>query len=269
MCGSLSSHENAKTEFKELVSARDKAEGQMKKLRAELDSKVKMEATINQSFEAKVKPYLINSNVDKYIFDGYKERSRVIIADTAILRKHYNETIPDNIENECLKWHQIIKVFEERKIPKTVKNSIREMLKQKKVQFPVVNTNTSSSTPSLPQDPMTYTGFYPWMYPWSIMPLQSLPMSGVGIHTSGQPAPAALGSLPSTYAVPRQPNTGPFCQAQKPPTVTSTLASSSVSFGPLSNTGPIMSHTDTEEDQCVTGIPSSPDPTDSDIWTEI
>ncbi|KAK3097403.1 hypothetical protein FSP39_009330 [Pinctada imbricata] len=59
----------------------------------------------------------------------------------------------------------------------------------------------SSNAPSLSQDSTIYTGLYPSVYPWrSFMPLQSPPMAGFGIHTVGQPATAALGSPPSTFA---------------------------------------------------------------------
>ncbi|KAK3089259.1 hypothetical protein FSP39_002149 [Pinctada imbricata] len=120
----------------------NEASGEMKKLKAELDAKIKMEETVNQSFEAKVKPFLINSNQGKYLFDGYKERSRLILADTAILRKHYKGIIPTNTDNESNKWQEIIKIFEERHVPKQkVSNPVRQLLEANpvhNVQFPQI-----------------------------------------------------------------------------------------------------------------------------------
>ncbi|KAK3104441.1 hypothetical protein FSP39_002111 [Pinctada imbricata] len=167
ICGNLASHENAKLKLKELTSARDKAEGLMKKLKAELDAKIKMEEIVNQSFEAKIKPFLINSNQGKYLFDGYKERSRLILADTAILRKHYKGIIPTNIENESNKWQEIIKIFEERHVPKQkVSNPVRQLLEANpvhNVQFPQI--------PNIPMTSFPMSGLSPYQYIWAYPPM--------------------------------------------------------------------------------------------------
>ena len=191
-CGNIAAHESAKTELKELVSARDKAEGLMKKIKSELDAKIKMEQNVNQTFEAQIKPHLINSNPDKYLFDGFKERSRVLMADMAILRKHYKGEMPNNAEMESKKWENIIKTFEERKIPKSVKNPVQELLKHNSiydVRFPTtaatVSSTTSGMTVSSPgsvptvdtfspgiNPMMIHAGYYPWMYQGAYVPQQ-------------------------------------------------------------------------------------------------
>ena len=199
ICGNLSSHENAKLELKELVSARDKAEGLMKKLKAELDTKQKMEETVNQSFESKVKPYLINTNPDKYTFDRFKERSRLILADTAILRKHYKGVSPMNLQEESRKWPDIIKLYEERNIPKPRANPVRQMLEQNSVygvKFPQFS-NTSTQ------------GFYPYQY---VVGFPPPPFQSLAPAAAGCPAVTASssssGSAPTTMTscIPALPN---------------------------------------------------------------
>ena len=171
----------------------------MKKLKAELDTKQKMEETVNQSFESKVKPYLINTNLDKYTFERFKGRSRLILADTAILCKHYKGVSPMNLQEESRKWPDIIKLYEERNIPKPRTNPVRQMLEQNSVygvKFPQFS-NTSTQ------------GFYPYQYVVGFPPppFQSLVPAAAGCPADTASS-SSSGSAPTTMTscIPALPN---------------------------------------------------------------
>ena len=143
-CGNLDFHKADKNELKDLASMRDATLAEIKKLKHEIATKEIAYKSISSSFAHRVKPFLIENNPAKYLFNGYKERLKVINGDIAILRQHYSGVVPDNLDIVSKTWPALIECYMEKQLKAPIKNPVRDMLENN----PVYNVNIPKTSAS-------------------------------------------------------------------------------------------------------------------------
>ena len=138
-CGEIDVHPSQKRELSELASLKNKSDGDYLKLKHEFETKKKIYTDMTQTFEARIHTYLINSNPSKYLIGsvGPNYKKRVVDADKAILRKHYNGKVPSNLYLDSQSWQAIIDAYKEKfklssETPKETRNPVLDRIRDQK-----------------------------------------------------------------------------------------------------------------------------------------
>jgi hypothetical protein len=153
ICGEVDVHPDSKKELTELAGLKNKIEGEVKKLKSEVEVKQRVKTQMLTTFENKIHDDLIRSNPNKYLIDGgpaYKKR--ILDADKAILRKYYKAKAPDNLEIASVTWQAIIDAETEKwstgqRKPIQPRNPVLEMMKAMTSQNQQPSSTATMSAP--------------------------------------------------------------------------------------------------------------------------
>ena len=105
VCGQLDKHPTEK-ELQELGKKKQKAKGGLKiRIIRKRNCKIFRKETV-KSFEACIHDILIRINANKYLTGNNKSQERIILAD--ILKRYYNNKVPDSAERKRDIWQTII-----------------------------------------------------------------------------------------------------------------------------------------------------------------
>lgn len=137
-CGELDYHPEQKSEINELVKRQNSVERDIKSLEIELKVKKEAQCSTAKTFERRIRDYVINSNPEKYLINGGPGIINVKLqADIAILKRHYHNKIPENLENESRYFTTIIASQDSQRAPRmTPKNPIQAKLESNAI-YPV------------------------------------------------------------------------------------------------------------------------------------
>ena len=190
MCGDIQKHHEESCELREIAERKNKASIDVKKIKQELDLKIKVKEKLNCSFEKRLEPHLIESNRKRYLADtafGIRPRQALLNEDIAILERHYRGIFPSDIEYEKQNFQQII-TRANTALPKKPENSARDGMYS--VQFPKTASATAPNpmpvnpplpleppprtpeTPLSPLPPYSVEQMMPWTY-WYCSPSQT------------------------------------------------------------------------------------------------
>ena len=154
ICGEIDLHPENKKELSLLGAKRQKLEGELNVLSAELEAKKKARDETYNTFEGKVQSWLIRSNPDKYLIAATGQVRQVRVnADTAILKKILECQVPEDIEKSSKFWPDMIENYEQKYIKTTKKemppriiNPVRRELENKGITWPASVTLPATTT---------------------------------------------------------------------------------------------------------------------------
>ena len=162
ICGEIDLHPESKKELSVLSAKKQKLEGEVKALSAEIEAKRKAQNETFNTFEGKIQSHLIRSNPEKYLISATGQVR--VNADTAILKKVYDGQVPDNLESSSQFWQEIIDSHDRQfhnpaeKAQFSVTNPVRRELENKGIVWPTnapvmspPGSRTLQPNPFLPQ----------------------------------------------------------------------------------------------------------------------
>ena len=149
-CGELDYHPQQKTEINDLIKTIKHRKGRENAWnRAQSQKHL---TSTSKTFERRVRDYVINSNPEKYPLNGVGPGivNIKLQADTAILKRHYNYKIPDDLARESRYFNGII---DSQGLPKKLprrapRNPIQEALQTNpiyQVRFPPPTATATSA----------------------------------------------------------------------------------------------------------------------------
>ncbi|XP_061192245.1 uncharacterized protein LOC133200470 [Saccostrea echinata] len=157
-CGDVSKHPEEKSIVESANEHLKRLEKKKKMREKTLEHETKQKAidSVKNSFNQKIRGYLINSDKGKYLLKTanghYVPRSGIVNIDTAKLEKHFHGKVPDNLEQISRTFPTIIKNFDGgRPRPRNLGNPARPILEANSVRFPA-----ALGRPPSPNAP------YPW-----------------------------------------------------------------------------------------------------------
>ena len=165
ICGEIDLHPDSKKELSVLSVKKQKLEGEVKALSAEIEAKRKAHNETSNTFEGKIQSHLIRSNPEKYLISATGPVRQVRVnADTAILKKVFDGQVPDYLESSSQFWQEIIDSHDRQfhnpaeKAQFSVTNPVRHELENKGIVWPTYapvmsspGSRTLQPNPFLPQ----------------------------------------------------------------------------------------------------------------------
>jgi hypothetical protein len=220
ICGELDVHPESKKELVELASLKNKADGELKKFKSEVEVKQKIKNQMLMTFENKIHEQLIRTNPEKYLIGGVGQaKKRVLDADKAILRKYYNGKAPEHLDVASITWQALIDAEMEKwnvgqRKPQPPRNPVLEMMTAASAGVTTTSNTNVCTTRSIPQyspsqfcsgDVYGYQHGYP-MFPGGYFPQIPAMASPNQVPQLGPGNPACY---PNTYSLfgqfPQQP----------------------------------------------------------------
>lgn len=143
VCGEVELHPESKKELSTVGMKRQRIQGELEALRAELHAKKKAYGETHNTFEGKVQPYLIRSDPEKYLIRSTGQVRQVRVnADIAVLRTILDGKIPEDMVVSCKSWPGLIEAFEKKyhssktSQRKPVANPVRQEMETRGIVWP-------------------------------------------------------------------------------------------------------------------------------------